>query len=197
MHRFAKYEKLGEEVEFCYNEKDGKNERESMLALKVLDVKKCMNALLASEIFDAFLLSEATITTRMTYTLDGHLTKDYLTEEELAEAGLLGERCVSYGYVRKLCFDMIKGKRKPAAFHFTFLCPKKLMEQMIDTQKVNVRPSDVANLTLNLRYVGEELHVTAGCTMAGFSLDRSMEEAWNTWVKMFFAEHEIAVENAV
>ena len=135
MHRFAKYEKLGEEVEFCYNEKDGKNEGESMLAVKVLDVKKCMNALLASEIFDAFLLSEATITTRMTYTLDGHLTKDYLTEEELAEAGLLGERCVSYGYVRKLCFDMIKGKRKPAVFHFTFLCPKKLMEQMIETQK--------------------------------------------------------------
>ena len=78
-----------------------------------------------------------------------------------------------------------------------FLVSVVFLEQMIEAQKVNVRPSDVANLTLNLRYVGEELHVTAGCTMAGFSLDRSMEEAWNTWVKIFFAEHEIAVEKAV
>ena len=51
-----------------------------MLALKVLDVKNCMNDLLASEAFDRFLLSDATITTRMTYSLDGHLTKGYLTE---------------------------------------------------------------------------------------------------------------------
>lgn len=56
---------------------------ERMLALKVLDVKNCMNDLLASEAFDRFLLSDATITTRMTYSLDGHLTKGYLTEEEL------------------------------------------------------------------------------------------------------------------
>ena len=60
-----------------------------MLALKVLDVKNCMNDLLASEAFDRFLLSDATITTRMTYSLDGHLTKGYLTEE-----GTFGGRTV-------------------------------------------------------------------------------------------------------
>ena len=158
-----------------------------MLALKVLDVKNCMNDLLASEAFDRFLLSDATITTRMTYSLDGHLTKGYLTEEELLEEGLSGERCVPYGYVRKLCFDMIKGKRKPASFHFTFLCPQKLLREIIEGQ----------SLSLNLRYVGEELLVTAGCTMQGFSLDRSMEEAWKTWVLAFFGRLSIAVEKAV
>ena len=127
-----------------------------MLALKVLDVKNCMNDLLASEAFDRFLLSDATITTRMTYSLDGHLTKGYLTEEELLEEGLSGERCVPYGYVRKLCFDMIKGKRKPASFHFTFLCPQKLLREIIEGQSLSIQPSEVANLTLNLRYVGSK-----------------------------------------
>ena len=168
-----------------------------MLALKVLDVKNCMNDLWASEAFDRFLLSDATITTRMTYSLDGHLTKGYLTEEELLEEGLSGERCVPYGYVRKLCFDMIKGKRKPASFHFTFLCPQKLLREIIEGQSLSIQPSEVANLTLNLRYVGEELLVTAGCTMQGFSLDRSMEEAWKTWVLAFFGRLSIAVEKAV
>lgn len=168
-----------------------------MLALKVLDVKKCMNDLLASEAFDRFLLSDATITTRMTYALDGHLTKGYLSEEELLEEGLSGERCVPYGYVRKLCFDMIKGKRKPAAFHFTFLCPRALLEEIIARQGLAIRSAEVANLTLNLRYVGEELFVTAGCTMQGFSLDRSMEEAWKAWVLSFFTRLSIAVEKAV
>ena len=86
---------------------------------------------------------------------------------------------------------------KPASFHFTFLCPQKLLREIIEGQSLSIQPSEVANLTLNLRYVGEELLVTAGCTMQGFSLDRSMEEAWKTWVLAFFGRLSIAVEKAV
>ena len=52
-----------------------------------------------------------------------------------------------YGYVRKLCFDTIKGKRKPASFHFTFLCPQKLLREIIEGQSLSIQPSEVANLT--------------------------------------------------
>lgn len=168
-----------------------------MQALRILDVKKCMNDLLAADVFDEFLLSEAVITTRMCYRLDGHLTEGYLTEEEKREEGLEGERCVPYGYVRRLCFDMIKGKRKPESFHFTFLCSGRNIERLLKASVTGMEPREIANLTMNLKYVKEELVVTSACTMTGFSMDRTVELLWDESVRKFFANNGIATEKMV
>ena len=42
-----------------------------------------MNALLLSEQFDSFLVEEAIITTYNTFHIDGHLVRDFYTNEEL------------------------------------------------------------------------------------------------------------------
>ena len=43
-----------------------------MTALSILNVKEFMNILLRTNTFDGFLLSEGSITTYMTFLLDGH-----------------------------------------------------------------------------------------------------------------------------
>lgn len=89
-----------------------------MRSWKILDVKKFMNIMLCREAFDTLLLAEASITGGVSYVIDGHLTEDFYSEQELEEMGLAGERCTTYGRVRPICFEMIKGKRTPRSFQF-------------------------------------------------------------------------------
>lgn len=48
-----------------------------MQAFQILDVKGFMGKLLLSSTFDAFLLSEATITTFNVFSIDGHFHPDF------------------------------------------------------------------------------------------------------------------------
>ena len=47
------------------------------------NIKSFMNSLLVGDTFDKFLLEEASITTFNTFTIDGHIQKDFYSEDEL------------------------------------------------------------------------------------------------------------------
>ena len=76
-----------------------------------------MNHLLVADTFDPFLLEEATISTALTVTIDGHINKDFYPADER------GEDCIpwelqSFSKIKGLCFDLIKGKHTPLYFKF-------------------------------------------------------------------------------
>ena len=48
-----------------------------MIAIQLLQVKDFMNKLLRTDLFDHFLLSEATIRGKGSYEIDGHLVPDF------------------------------------------------------------------------------------------------------------------------
>ena len=56
-----------------------------MIAIQLLQVKDFMNKLLRTDLFDHFLLSEATIRGKGSYEIDGHLVPDFYSPEELDE----------------------------------------------------------------------------------------------------------------
>lgn len=167
-----------------------------MLALQVLDIKKCMNYLLATEAFDAWEVAEIKICAKVSYVIDGHVTPDFLTTEEMEAEQLTPGGCVPFGSVRTLCYEMIKGKRTPQSFRFSFLCPRKQMEQMLTEEQLQVAPDDIVNLTMNISFQQGELLVTTSCMERTFSLDKSLANAWDTWVWEFFRKMEITVEKS-
>ena len=59
-----------------------------MKVFEIKHVKDFMSKLLLTDLFDHFLLSEATICGKVTYVIDGRLTKDFWTTEELDTNGL-------------------------------------------------------------------------------------------------------------
>jgi hypothetical protein len=169
-----------------------------MLALKILDVKNCMNHMLLQETFDGFLLAEASIVTRVSYVIDGHVTRDYLSGEEAKAEGIDAQGCMPYRYLRPLCFDMIKGKRTPRSFRFTFLLPRQQIAEMLAKEPgISLRPENVAALSLNMKYGAEELMVTTGCSMHIFLPDKSLEDLWDAWVLQFFRDCGVAIEKMI
>ena len=105
-----------------------------MIALQIADIRHFMKKLLLSESFDRFLLLEGSITTFCTFHMDGQLQKAYYTGEEQEQ---IDDRSLAYWEeIRPFCFELIKGKRTPLAFRFTFQLSasntEKLLHQTVD-----------------------------------------------------------------
>mgnify|MGYP001522881522 CR=1 FL=1 len=56
-----------------------------MIALQITSMKNFMNHLLVADTFDPFLLEEATVSTALTVTIDGHINKDFYPADERGE----------------------------------------------------------------------------------------------------------------
>ncbi len=153
-----------------------------MLGQKVIDVKQCMKLMLSTEAFDAWELSEAKIIHHVSYVVDGHLE----------EGG-----CVPYQQVRPICFDMIKGKVTPKQFRFTFLLPKDRYADFLNHADLAEDEMSIASLSVNLVFTEGELFLTTGVARVGFTLDKSVERAWDAYVLWMFHRLEIATEDRI
>ncbi len=150
-----------------------------------------MKKLLVGEVFDTFLLSEASITTYASFHIDGTFHPEYLGS---AEAELLTtEKC---GYtlwkrVRPLFFELTRGKNTPLSLRIVFRLAPHNVESLIAQSGVSLRAEDVAGLFLNLRFDGSSLTCTSGVSLRIFSPDRSLEHAWDEMLARFFRREEI------
>ena len=94
--------------------------RSTLQSYQIQDLKDFMKKLLLTETFDAFLLSEASVTTYAAFHLDGSIHPDYFSTDE-AET-LTTEQCgyVLWKRVRPLFFELMKGKNTPLSFQIVF-----------------------------------------------------------------------------
>lgn len=160
-----------------------------MIALALPQVKECMAKLLLSETFDPFYFIEGEIVTFNTFTLDGYLKKDFFEQEEAPE-----REYALWKDVREFCFSLIKGKRTPLSFKFVLGLSDSNIEKLLLQQGLDFKPQDVRGLYINLKYDGQKLQCITGTAMNLFTMDKSLEQAWDMMVQKFFAQKEIKYE---
>ena len=122
-----------------------------MLALQLTDIKNFMNQLLRSETFDHFLLQEAVIHSGASYVIDGHINKDFYTEEEIETLRLTGCKALPFSMLRGNCFDLIKGKKTPSSFKFVFLLSPSNLKKTLASLHSSYTPQDISGIFLNLQ----------------------------------------------
>lgn len=157
-----------------------------MIALALTEVKECMAKLLLSETFDPFYFIEGEIVTFGTFTLDGYLKKEFFDKEEAPER----EYCL-WKDVKDYCFSLIKGKRTPLSFKFILGLSDSNIEKLLQQQGLDFKPQDVRGLFINLKYDGQNLQCVTGTAMNLFTMDKSLEQAWDKMVQKFFTQKEI------
>ncbi len=164
-----------------------------MVALQIQDIKTFMNKLLLLQTFDNFLLIEGSITTYNTFRIDGRLHKDFFTEEEL-EQRLLSQREFSlWKEVKPFCLELIKGKKTPLNFKFTFQLSKENTARLLTTSGItSILPENISGLLLNIRYDNGTLSVITATNLNLFTLDKTLEHAWDDMVKRFLKQQEIS-----
>ena len=165
-----------------------------MIALSLPEVKLFMNKLLCSEIFDNFLLQEATIQNSITYQIQGALHADFYSAEELESEHLVNLPFIPYGKVRSQCFNLIKGKRTPAFFKFVLLLSPSNLEKTLQQTHSSFTAQDISATFLNLKFQNNKLLLTTGISYRTFSTDKSFEREWDILIKKFLKNHEIVFE---
>ncbi len=163
-----------------------------MISLQIQDVKDFMNRLLLSRAFDAFLVVEGSVTTYNTFHIDGHLHRDFYSKEEQESLGLSERHFSLWQELRPFCLDLIKGKRTPLGFRFTFQLSSKNTEKLLSQTGSSFSPADVNGLVLNIRYENLKLICTTGISLGIFTLDKSLDEAWDRMVQRFFMQQNLS-----
>lgn len=163
-----------------------------MIALQIADIKTFMKKLLLSESFDRFMLLEGSITTFNTFHIDGVLQKSYYTAQEQE---LLQDRPLSFwGEVRPFCLELIKGKKTPLSFRFTFQLSSSNTARLLTQAGIQIPPEQVRGLLMNLRYDGHALQCTTGTSVTVFTLDKKLDHAWDDMVQKYFHQQGIPFE---
>ena len=164
-----------------------------MIALQIQEIKNFMSKLLLSQTFDNFLLVEGSITTYNTFRIDGRLHKDFFTQEESEELGIEHRDFSYWKEVKPVCLDLIKGKKTPLGFKFTFQLSRENTSKLLTSSGItSIQPENISGLLLNIRYDNGDLQVITGTNLKLFTLDKTLEHAWDDMVKRFFKQQEIS-----
>lgn len=163
-----------------------------MIALQIQDIKDFMNRLLLKEIFDPFLVVEAAITTYNTFHIDGRLKPDYYTPEEREDLNLSQRHFSRWQDLRPFCLELIKGKRTPLSFQFTFQLSPENTKKLLAQTESSFSAQDINGLILNIRYDANGLFCTTALSLNIFTLDKSLDHAWDQMVQKFLLKQEIA-----
>ena len=161
-----------------------------MISLKILEMNRFMGKLLKGENFDGFLLKDGTLRTNIEYSFQGQLFAEYF---DTAEQEKIEEKYVYWGELRPTVFELIKGKRTPLAFYFTLLLTKNDTTALLARRSVNVG-GDSPSLFLQIRFEHGTGRIITGTARNTFTLDKSLDEAWDAEVKQLLLAMELVVE---
>lgn len=175
-----------------------------MKQYRITDVKYFMTKLLSPKenCFDAFLLHEASITTHSVFTIDGHFNRNFYSEDEMNEMKseaelkerIFSEKMIRWESVKDICFQVIKGRHTPTAFHFVFYQSDENTDKFLSRISTNITKSDIDGLSLVIRYDGLNLYAVTNASLHIFTPDRTVSENWDAMVGRFFASNGIDYE---
>lgn len=155
-----------------------------MKAFNIQNTKAFMSYLLGSEVFNDFLLEEATIKTFNTFNIDGRIIPEFYDDFEF------GYEFSSWKDIKPVCFNLIKGKQLPVFIHFVMqLKPEKIHSLL--SSKSTVDSSLIKSFTLNIKYLNGEISIITATAATTFILDKTPDEVWDSYVEEFLNKYNL------
>lgn len=162
-----------------------------MIAITIKSVKTFMNKILLTDTFDNYQVSEVSITTFATFSIDGKLHHDFYDPGQAEELRSHNQNQILWKDIKAHCLSIIKGKRSPLAFKFVLQLPADEVALLIARSGLSLIPEDVFGLFLNCQFSGDTLTITTGSSLRVFTLDKSLDNAWDHMLQEFLAQQDI------
>lgn len=167
-----------------------------MKAFLITEIRDFMTKLLLKDCFDDFRLLELSVTTHISYHIDGKEHPAYYDTTENESSKDQQEDHVSWKELRPLCYSLIRGKHTPLQMKIVFMQNRKYIEEMLAHTSLNFDPQDIKGLYLNCQFDHGALICTSGSSLGIFTMDKSLDYAWNNWIENFFKENQIDYSEA-
>lgn len=140
-----------------------------MICLKIRKTKEFMHKFLMTEAFEDFLTVEAAVTTFVSYTIDGHIRKDFYTKEEQEKQALFPY--AEWEALRPQVLQMVKGKNTPLFMKLTLAYKPDKAEGYDKTF--------VKDLLCTVKYENGCITLTSGISYQGFTMEKEPEKFWD------------------
>ena len=164
-----------------------------MTALQISSMKQFMNHLLAGETFDSFLLEEAVISMANTFTIDGHVNREFYQNDEDKNSQNIPE-LRPWSELKSLCFDLIKGRRTPLFFRFVLHLKPEKASALLEKEGCEIDLSQLKALVLTIRYDGSKAVLTTGTAFHTFVPSKEPDAVWDRAMKKFLDGKGISYE---
>ena len=82
-------------------------------------------------------------------------------------------------------------ERNSVKFQIHIISSKRSVRILLTEHDLTYRPAEIQGLYLNFRYDGLALQCITGTSMNTFTMDKSVEKAWDEYVQKFFASQEL------
>ena len=165
-----------------------------MLSLTILQVKDFMSKLLINDTFHSFLLVEAVITMSYQITIDGHLQKNFFDKEEREIKDILNRKYSYWKEIKPICYQIIKGSKTPLGFKFVFRLADADVNKFIEQSGLALKENDINGLFIHITFDGKRLTGIAASSLTAFSMDKSLDYAWDRFIKEFLKSNRIPFE---
>lgn len=165
-----------------------------MLAIQIQSMKNFMHHLLNADTFDIFLLEEAIITTANTYTIDGHINREFFTSQELEDPSLCPYDFTPWSECKGLCYNLIRGKRTPLSFKFVLHLKPEKTATLLRQANSSVEAGQVKALVLTIKFDGQKAVVTTGSSYYTFLMTKEPDLIWDKSFTKYLAQKEIGYE---
>ena len=165
-----------------------------MIALKISNKKEFMAKLLTTEVFDKFLVEEATVETFNTFHIDGKIHRDFYKNDPDYTDEKTFSKFSSWSEIRPICLNLIKGKRTPLGFKFVLHLDEEAKEKLVESADAGIVPSQVT-MGLTIKFYNDEILVTSGISIGIFTLDKSIEKAWDSYLPSFLESNGIETKD--
>ena len=95
------------------------------------------------------------------------------------------------GKKRHRIFDIIKGKRLPLSCKIVLGLSKQSISYLIAHNNSSFREEDIEGIYINILYDPKNLLITTGISYKNFSLDKSLEYAFDEYLVKFLKEKAV------
>ena len=165
-----------------------------MITIQILSIKNFMNHILNQTTFDSFLLEQASIKTFNTFLIDGHIQKSFYSHEEQTDYNLCPYPFSQWKDLKKICFDLLKGKRLPISFKIVLHLLPETMHKLLSDQQLPYDISLISAFILNIHYENNRLLITTGIGYQSFVMDKQADCVWDNYFLEFLKKYEIEYE---
>ena len=150
-----------------------------MQAITISKTKNFMSKLLIGDVFDEFLLEEASVKTYNTFNIDGRIVPEFYDDYEF------GYEFSTWQDMKSICFELIKGKQTPVSFHFILqLKPEEINKIMLKAGSA-LSTDEIKSFTLNIKFSNNEITVISATSMNSFIMDKTPDKVWDEYVTDF------------
>lgn len=150
-----------------------------MQAFSIENTKNFMSKLLIGDVFDDFLLEEASIKTYNIFNIDGRIIPEFYDDYEF------GYEFSLWKDIKPICFELIKGKQTPVSFHFILqLKPEEINKIMLKAGSA-LSTNEIKSFTINIKFSAGEITIISATSMHSFIPDKSPDQIFDKYVEDF------------